>query len=72
MRDLGHDRPPRAVCKAVLDCIEEEVHHMCENCLAFFGEDSERGRGARGLWNCFDGAFARLRDKYGIRALTLD
>lgn len=72
VRDLGGDRPARTVCKAVLDCIEEEVQHMCVNCLVYFGEHSERGRGARGLWNCFDGAFARLRDKYGLKALTLD
>lgn len=72
VRDLGRDLPPRTVCKQVLDVIEEEVHHMCVNCLMFFGANSDRGRGAQGLWNCFDGLFARLRDKYGITALTLD
>lgn len=60
------------VCVMVLDCVEEEVHHMVENCVSYFGTDSDRGKGALGLWRHFDDVFAPLRVKYDITPLELE
>lgn len=59
------------VCVMVLDCVEEEVHHMAENCVTYFGAQSDRGRGALGLWRLFDTLYEPLRTKYDLTALEL-